>query len=131
MANLFRCNLCNLTVIAEETKFHRCKQVVDYRIDGDILWLSDGTKWYPGRLMSPTRNQHDFKHGDDSTEPIFLIFCNGGAHPCPLFRSTLSLRIPKTSQSELCWHHLPAVCAEYVLRYQVLSNDDSHITVRS
>jgi DNA-directed RNA polymerase subunit M/transcription elongation factor TFIIS len=22
---------------------------------------------------SPTRNQHDFKHGEDSTEPFFLI----------------------------------------------------------
>ncbi|MFZ0511795.1 MAG: hypothetical protein WAM14_09335 [Candidatus Nitrosopolaris sp.] len=80
MANFFRCNLCGLTVIAEETEFHRCKEVVDYRIEDDILWLSDGEKWYPRKLLAPknkhpkvpTRNQHDFKHGDDSTESKYI-----------------------------------------------------------
>jgi hypothetical protein len=56
-------------LIAEEYGTHNCKRVVDYKIEGNILWLNDGDKWYPRKLMSPKRNQLDFKHGDDSTEP--------------------------------------------------------------
>jgi hypothetical protein len=67
----YRCNLCGLTLIAEERGFHQCKEVVDYKIDGDILWLSDGEKWYPRKLLAP-KNRHPFKTPDDSTEPFFL-----------------------------------------------------------
>jgi hypothetical protein len=80
LPNSFRCKICGYSLIAEELETHICKDVVDYRIDYDsnIVWLSDGETWYPRKLLSssssPTRNQHDFKHGEDSTEPkIFFI----------------------------------------------------------
>jgi hypothetical protein len=68
-----RCNLCGLTLIAEESGCHHCKEVVDYRIEGDILWLSDGEKWYPRKLLTSPKNKHPFKTPDDSTEPTLII----------------------------------------------------------
>ena len=72
LANLFRCNMCGLTVIAEDTDYHKCRDVVDYRIEGNILWLSDGEKWYPRKLFGPPKNKHPFKTPDDSTEQQML-----------------------------------------------------------
>jgi hypothetical protein len=74
LTNLFRCNHCNhcgLAVIAEELGNHNCKSVVDYKIEGDILWSSDGGNWYPIKLTP--KNKHPFKTPDDSTEPVFAF----------------------------------------------------------
>ncbi len=67
MTNLFRCNHCGLAVIAEEMENHDCKSVIDYKIEGDILWSSDGQHWYPIKLTP--KNKHPSKTPDDSTEP--------------------------------------------------------------
>jgi hypothetical protein len=43
-----------------------------------IVDILDRVMAISGKLPpSPTRNQHDFKHSEDSTEPKFLIHYNG------------------------------------------------------
>jgi len=86
-SNLFQCLHCGFFVIAEEVDTHECKKIKEYKIVDGILWATDGQRWYPIKLSSPTRNQHDFKHQDDSTEPIILILSAGNSKSlssCPI-----------------------------------------------
>lgn len=47
-----RCPYCGLRMIAEEVSTHQCKPTItDYKIKGDVLWLYDGTNWYPRKLL--------------------------------------------------------------------------------
>ena len=43
-------------MIAEEVLLHECKDVIDYKIEDEILWLFDGEIWYPRKL----RNNRSF-----------------------------------------------------------------------
>jgi len=70
-ANLIRCIKCGRHLIVEELESHQCKHVIDYRIRDNILWLSDGERWYPRKLISP-KNKHPLTTPKDSTEPNFL-----------------------------------------------------------
>jgi hypothetical protein len=48
-----------------------------YDTGTDEYHISDGKRWYrwfpEWTRKSPTRNQHDFKHYEDSTEPKILF----------------------------------------------------------
>jgi hypothetical protein len=69
--NLIRCHRCNTPLIAEELDGHRCFKLKDFWVmDDGSIWIGDGIRYY--LYYSPTRNQHDFKHSEDSTEPYFL-----------------------------------------------------------
>jgi hypothetical protein len=61
---LFRCSTCGYTLIEEELKTHQCKHVIDYRIEENILWLSDGQKSYPRKLLSrsSSKSEHPNLH---------------------------------------------------------------------
>lgn len=61
--DIFRCPTCGLQVIAEEISTHQCKRhVVDYKIEGNILWLYDGANWYPRKLLSVSRSMNKNTH---------------------------------------------------------------------
>ena len=62
--NIYRCAKCGYFLIAEELDGHTCKKVVDYRIEGNTLWLGDGKMWYP-RKLSPTNLNNQNKHPDN------------------------------------------------------------------
>lgn len=51
--NIFRCKNCKRVVIAEELASHVCRsKVLDYKIKGDVLYVSDDGKiWYPLKLL--------------------------------------------------------------------------------
>jgi hypothetical protein len=71
--NILICTKCKAPLIAEEFHSHTCFKIKDFWvIDGEI-WIGDGKKYY--LYNSPTRNQHDPKHSEDSTEPnkLFLF----------------------------------------------------------
>jgi hypothetical protein len=71
--NLFRCNNCGYDLIQEELKTHQCKHIMDYRIEDEMLWLYDGTIWYPRKLLSRSspKSEHPEFTPEDGTEPIF------------------------------------------------------------
>jgi hypothetical protein len=66
-----KCNKCGYDLIEEELLDHTCKQVVDYRIEKNILWLFDGSSWYPRKLLSAEKLQADNSNSsaEDDTEP--------------------------------------------------------------
>ena len=94
MTNIFLCTFCNTQVIAEECPIHQCKQVLERKIDGNILWLKDEERWYPlkrrqqqanmnsitYKVAEPskqtTKNQQPDKTPSDSTEPNYYIKIN-------------------------------------------------------
>lgn len=51
--NIFECNDCNRRFLSEEVNSHKCKTVQEYKIIDSILWVSDGTMWYPLKLKKP------------------------------------------------------------------------------
>ena len=51
--NIFECDNCKRRIIAEEVDGHECKTMKEYQIIDNILWVSDGTKWYPLKLYQP------------------------------------------------------------------------------
>lgn len=69
--NITHCKRCNRTLIAEESTSHDCKPLNNYRIEKNILWVDDGEKWYPLKLLPP-KNKDPFKTPDGSTEPKFI-----------------------------------------------------------
>jgi hypothetical protein len=73
-SNFFKCDKCGRSLIAEELEIHECKKVIDYRIEGNILWLSDGENWYPRKLLSrsPTQNEQQNRTTEGETEPKVL-----------------------------------------------------------
>ena len=73
LSNISRCIKCGLQVISEEFQIHQCKKVIDYKIEGNILWVFDGRRWIP-RKISPPKNKHSSSTPDDETEPTFCIF---------------------------------------------------------
>jgi hypothetical protein len=70
--NTTKCQKCGYSLIIEELPTHECKDVIDYKIKGDILWLFDGEIWYPRKLRSARSD--DFLHRElsdgDSPEPL-------------------------------------------------------------
>jgi len=57
--NIIKCHGCGRNLIVEEAKTHECKKVVDYKIEGSTLWLFDGEKWYPRKLLNQLKgNRH-------------------------------------------------------------------------
>ncbi|MDH2906527.1 MAG: hypothetical protein PXX83_00320, partial [Candidatus Nitrosotalea sp.] len=58
----------------EEKDFHACIEIKDIRIDGDIKWVFDGSKWYPLRVKKrsiPSDENLRLEQSDeDYTEPL-------------------------------------------------------------
>jgi hypothetical protein len=71
-SNLFQCKHCGF-VIAEELGSHECKRIKEYRIEGNILWSTDGERWYPLKLGSSPKNKHPNTSPEDSTGPNFIF----------------------------------------------------------
>jgi len=71
--NLTKCGKCGYALISEENNTHECKDVQNYKIDHNVLWLSDGEKWYPQRLLSHPKTKHPFKTPRESTKPKLII----------------------------------------------------------
>ena len=74
-----KCQKCNLTLIEEELKNHECIEAKGFRIEGNILWLSDGMTEYPLKLEDvrkklTNRNFTSTKSTAEWTEPVFW-FC--------------------------------------------------------
>ncbi len=75
ISNILRCKKCGNSLIAEELESHDCKKVVDYKIEGNMLWLSDGERWYPRKLLRlPPKTKHPFSTPEDETEPRFILY---------------------------------------------------------
>jgi hypothetical protein len=73
--NFVRCRNCGYHIISEELETHQCKKVVDYRIEKNILWLSDGERWFPQKLLSQhssPKSEHPKFTPEDGTEPNIL-----------------------------------------------------------
>ena len=66
--NISSCPKCHRTLIIEELETHECRKVLDYRIEGKILWLFDGEIWYPRKLIA-NRNFTSKKSTSEWTEP--------------------------------------------------------------
>lgn len=45
--NLTTCEKCKRDLISEEVDSHQCKPLLEYRFEGNLVWVSDGEKWYP------------------------------------------------------------------------------------
>jgi hypothetical protein len=91
LTNIFLCTFCNTQVIAEELIIHQCKQVLERKIDDNILWLKDDERWYPLKRRQPqvntnsitdkvkkpskqtTKIQQPERTPDDSTESIIDV----------------------------------------------------------
>jgi hypothetical protein len=65
--NTTRCPKCNRSLIEEEFQSHECKEeVLDYKIKGHILWMFNGSGWYPQKLInSKTTRSDGFFHRED------------------------------------------------------------------
>lgn len=61
--NLLKCEKCGYGLIFEEATNHVCKDVLDYEIKEDILWLYDGEIWYPRKLLHQPRGNTENNHG--------------------------------------------------------------------
>lgn len=66
--NIEKCKKCGYDIISEEIHLHRCKTVIDYRIEEETLWLFDGDIWYPRKLLQQPKGNIE-KTTDDETEP--------------------------------------------------------------
>lgn len=62
-----RCSKCGLALIDEEVPTHECKSVIDYRFEGDILWMFDGEIWYPRKIHQPNGNKDKTNPRGNST----------------------------------------------------------------
>ncbi len=69
--NIYTCDTCKRQVIAEEKESHQCKPLKEYGFENSILWINDGTIWYPLKTQQPKSNPE--KTTDDETEPDFSI----------------------------------------------------------
>lgn len=82
--NIYECLKCKRRLIAEEIENHECKSVVKYEIKRSILWVNDGSKWYPLRLK---KRSDGFTQGElsdkDFPEPLYR-FCKVvvGSYSC-------------------------------------------------
>lgn len=70
--NLTKCPNCGYSIIAEELDFHECRKVLDYRIEGKILWLFDGEIWYPRKLRA-TENLHGEDQPQNGQNPKTIL----------------------------------------------------------
>ncbi len=66
--NFPKCPKCGRTLIEEEVDVHECRKVLDYRIEGKILWLFDGEIWYLRKLRS-TENLHQGNQPQNGQNP--------------------------------------------------------------
>lgn len=62
--------------MAEELDSHACKSVLDYRIEGDLLYVSDGELWYPLKLHAPTKKQQPKRTPDEDNTTKSLVVLN-------------------------------------------------------
>ncbi|HEX6253057.1 MAG TPA: hypothetical protein VFZ55_02450 [Nitrososphaera sp.] len=78
MANIFRCKNCKRMLMAEELDSHACKSVVlDYRIEGDLLYVSDGELWYPLKLLhAPTKSEQPDRNTRKGNTTRLLVVLN-------------------------------------------------------
>jgi hypothetical protein len=73
--NITKCIRCGLQIIEEESNLHQCRKLIDYKVEGTILWGFDGERWIPRKLLSlssknsPPKSKHPFSTPDDETEP--------------------------------------------------------------
>jgi len=65
MTNIFRCNACGRMVIAEELETHQCKTITESRIEPNLIWVTDGERWYP--LKRHTKINTPKEHTDGET----------------------------------------------------------------
>ena len=66
--NTTSCSRCGRSLIAEEKLLHECRKVLDYKIEGTILWLFDGDMWYPRKLRhQPQGNTENNPRRGNST----------------------------------------------------------------
>jgi hypothetical protein len=49
--NIMICEKCGRDIIQEELDFHECRPLKEHKIIDNILWVSDGEKWYPLKLQ--------------------------------------------------------------------------------
>lgn len=50
MTDIYKCTICKVHVLAEETDSHVCKRGKDIKFEDDKLLVSDGENWYPLKL---------------------------------------------------------------------------------
>jgi hypothetical protein len=72
-ANIFRCQSCGYRLLSEEIETHECLQVTDYRLEDDLLWISDGKRWYPIKRQPQMNNPK--RTTEDGTEQMYS-FCS-------------------------------------------------------
>jgi len=62
----------------EELDSHACRSVFDYRIRGDLLYVSDGELWYPLKLRTPLTESQQRKETPDKDDRTIIItkLCN-------------------------------------------------------
>jgi hypothetical protein len=65
-------------LMAEELDSHACKSVLDYRIEGDLLYVSDGELWYPLKLHAPTKKQQPKRTPDEGNTTRLLVVLHVG-----------------------------------------------------
>ena len=65
--NIYRCKTCGIYAIAEEKDLHVCSEVKNVRVEGDIRWISDGSKWYPLKLNKNASSTENL-HGEDQPQ---------------------------------------------------------------
>jgi hypothetical protein len=58
--NISICPRCKLRVIAEEMNVHECRHETKRKTIRNVLWVFDGTCWYPFRLTNrnPSTKEH-------------------------------------------------------------------------
>lgn len=74
-SNISHCPKCSKVLIAEEFEAHECikrKKVVDYKIEGNILWLYDGANWYPRKLLKTTDSERRGRNNGGSNRSHLL-----------------------------------------------------------
>lgn len=82
MANIYKCDNCNRMAIAEEKDDHECKTMKNYKIEGELLLVSDGDYWYPLKLSTTsirtTADEHpDKEHYQKSGSVRFSVVFYG------------------------------------------------------
>lgn len=54
MTNIYQCRICGRYAMAEELSDHECRELLEYKFDGEITLVYDGEKWYPLKNAKPT-----------------------------------------------------------------------------
>lgn len=57
--NIFKCYNCGREVMSEEKDNHVCKSMKSYKVEGEIMYASDGERTYPLKWDQVRPTQHD------------------------------------------------------------------------